>query len=119
MNTQHTPGPWSANAYEILWPNGEFIATVEMTDGMHPSEAYNNAFVLAASPDFFAATAGDPDLLDQPIDWVAALLASYEQLVEKTGFVSDDPLAEIEMKSKVRGLVADVRAAIAKAVPNP
>jgi len=52
---KHTPAPWTVHAYEITGPSGEFIATVEMADGMDPKEAYANAILIAKVPELLEA----------------------------------------------------------------
>lgn len=53
--TKHTPGPWSAHAYEIIGNTGELIATIELTDGMDPGEAFANAWLIVESPELLEA----------------------------------------------------------------
>ena len=106
----HTPGPWVVKdlifAFGVTTQKKGFIATAKTIE---------DAAIITAAPDFFKAVAGDPDLLDQPIDWVAALLAEYGEVIARTGYSVEDVDSHIEMCNKVRALISDVRAAIAKA----
>lgn len=85
-------------------------------EGNITEQDHANADLIAAAPVFFAATAGELDLLDQPIDWVSALAARHSALIEwleTTGWEDEDPDATSQMFSAVSRLVSGVREAIA------
>lgn len=59
-----------------------------------------------------------PDLLDQPIQWVSALLAEYDRLLEIAkgmGYEEEDPDSRSTMQVEVRRLIEGVNTAIREA----
>lgn len=89
----------------------EYVDIIEVHG---PSQDANGRLVTSA-PLFFEACAGLPDLLDQPIDWVAALLEEFKQLHNwacENGYEIEDPSATMQMCQQVSQLIDKVRSAI-------
>ena len=91
---------------------GEFY--IERTE----EEIAATARLIHAAPAFFTAVAGLPDLLDQPIQWVSALLAEYRTVLrfaKANGYEETDPGATSEMEAQVARLIDGVNEAIKQA----
>lgn len=119
----HASGHYTAPATSITVYCGEEAIN---SDGEFPFdniEVYGpnqeaNARLVVAAPKFFKAVAGLPDLLDQPIQWVSALLAEYGRLLEiakDMGYEEEDPDSRSTMQVEVRRLIDGVNTAIKEA----
>lgn len=119
----HTTGHYTVNdqfitiycGEEAIDSNGdEPIDLIEV----HGPNQEANARLVEAAPVMFKAVAGLPDLLDQPIQWVSALLAEYNRLLEmakEMGYEEEDPDSRSTMQGEVRRLIDGVNAAIKQA----
>lgn len=119
----HTTGHYTVNdqfitvycGEEAIDSNGE--EPVDIIEVHGPNQEANARLVVAA-PAFFKAVAGLPDLLDQPIQWVSALLAEYDRLLEIAkgiGYEEEDPDSRSTMQVEVRRLIEGVNTAIREA----
>jgi len=96
MNEQHTPGPWKIRTSGSVGTNLMMVASVYPMESEAPEENAANANLIAAAP---------------------CLLAALQELAEDIAdrFDMDSPSTNPGMKSAV----AQARAAIARALPQP
>jgi hypothetical protein len=90
--TTHTPGPWSVFDDEIVADRTDrHVCTVDLEDGIHPSEWQANQRLIAAAPELLLVARAAfhalksyqygnvaPDLAAECCDAIAAALAKAE-----------------------------------------
>ena len=100
----HTPGPWELDEGDdgdnfTIRADGEFVTRLtksRYTDDRRDPEAYANAALIAAAPDLLAA--------------LKLLTAAASNVCTQT-----DGIGVINKVAELRPLIADMRAAIARA----
>jgi hypothetical protein len=121
---KHTPGPWRRDAFSSGHENMSIVADNPFGDGSWEvaqaitwggdghEQAEHNARLIAAAPDFLSACIG-PTSEQTRLDWLAALVADYRDMLEE--HEHEDPTAALECAREAEELLNSLRAACQKA----